>query len=139
MKEKDFVKAVCRLLPAEVYQQGMAASSFGSNGTPDRYFDYKRDLWVEFKMTTTHGRNGYDVGGTDRSMLSGLQKRWLRRRWKAGPTGNACVIVGVPSDRTRGFVLESPDEWEAIVTPDVFIPRLMFAPELANYILKRVS
>lgn len=137
MKESGFVKSVCRLLPGDVYQQGMAASAMGSNGTPDRYFDCKRDLWVEFKMADSQGNRGYNVGIGDNSMLTGLQKRWLQRRWKAG--SNACVIVGVPSDRTRGFVLESPEEWLAVVRKEFFIPRLKYAPELAAYILSRVS
>ncbi len=137
MKESGFVKAVCRLLPGDVYQQGMAAGAFGSNGTPDRYFDYRKELWVEFKMATSHGSRGYNVGDGENSMLSGLQKAWLCRRWRAGR--NACVIVGVPSDHTRGFVLDTPNEWMGVVKPETFIPRLKYAPELAAYILSRVS
>lgn len=137
MNEAAFRRAVCKLLPADVHQQGMAAGPFSTAGTPDKYFDYKRDLWIEFKLADHHGNRGYNVGGDGSCMLTDLQKRWLRRRWKTG--GNACVIVGVPSNRARGFVLETPEEWESVVSKDLFIPRLKYAPELAHYILTRVS
>lgn len=137
MNEAGFRKRVCDLLPGDVFHQGMAAGPFSTAGTPDKYFDYKRDLWVEFKLAQHHGNRGYNVGGEGSCMLTELQKRWLRRRWEIG--GNACVIVGVPSNRVRGFVLETPDEWEAVVPKLTFIERLKWAPELAHYILTRVS
>lgn len=124
-------------LPKDVHVQSMTMASLSTNGTPDRYLDYKRDLWVEFKMASTHGRNGYNVGADDKSMLSGPQKEWLRRRWLVGY--NTLVVVGVPSDRARGFILTEPDEWESRVMPAVFIPRLMYAAQLAAYLLERVS
>ena len=137
MNEHKFTKAVVDKLPADVHVQSMTLASISHTGTPDRYIDYKSDLWVEFKQATTFGNKGYNVGGEGESMLSERQKQWLRRRWKNG--GNACVIVGVPSDRARGFVLETPREWECVVRKEFFLPRLMYAAELAAYILKRVS
>lgn len=124
-------------LPREVHVQSMTLAALSTNGTPDRYLDYKRDLWVEFKMADTYGNKGYNVGADDKGMLSPKQREWLRRRWTAG--FNAVVIVGVPSDKARGFVLTEPDEWETRVMPEVFIPRLMYAAQLAAYLLERVS
>ena len=133
MNEHSFTKAVINKLPAEVHVQSMTMASLTTNGTPDRYLDYKTDLWVEFKYAKTFGNKGYDVG----KMLSGSQKEWLRRRWKAGK--NALVVVGVPADRARGFILTTPDEWESRVMPEVFIPRLMDGARLAAELLKDIS
>lgn len=133
MNEHQFTKAVINKLPKDVHVQSMTMASLTTNGTPDRYLDYKVDLWAEFKMAKTHGKHGYNVG----DMLSGPQRIWLGRRYKAG--GNCVVVVGVPSDRARGFILTTPDEWNGIIQPEVFIPRLMYAAELAGRLLERVS
>lgn len=134
MNEHGFTRAVVNLIPRDVHVQSMTMAALTTNGTPDRYFDWHSDLWVEFKYADTSGvRKGLNVG----DMLSELQKRWLRRRYTAG--GNAIVIVGVPSDRTRGFILTTPDEWEGIVTPQFIMNNVKNAPELAAYILSRVS
>lgn len=133
MNEHSFTRAVMRLLPKEVHVQSMTTASLSYGGTPDRYVDYRHDLWIEFKYARSVSRNGVHVG----KMLSELQKQWLRRRYKAGM--NACVIVGLPSDRARGVVLESPSEWEQDVLPTWIATSIKSAPELAHYILKRVG
>lgn len=105
-------------------------------GTPDRYFDLNmggssRDLWVEFKYANPTA-NGVDVGG----LLSPLQKKWLRRRWQN--SGNACVMVGVRNARAEGFVLESPELWEARVTREFVLHNKKSAHDLAIYIAQRL-
>ena len=138
MNEHGFTKAILRILPASVHVQSMTMAALTTNGTPDRYLDYKRDLWVEFKYADTSGaRKGLNVGEGDKSMLSAQQKLWLRRRFDAG--GNALVVVGVPSDRTRGFVLTEADHWESRVSPEFIMRNIRNAPEIAAYILSRVS
>lgn len=133
MNEHSFTKAVVGKLPAAVHVQSMTMASLTTNGTPDRYLDYKTDFWVEFKYAKTFGNKGYDVG----KMLSGPQREWLRRRYKAGH--NCCVVVGVPSDKARGFILTKPSEWESRVMPDVFMPRLQDGARLAAALLEFVS
>ena len=138
MNEHSFTEAVVNKLPKDVHVQSMTMASLTHTGTPDRYIDLNRDLWVEFKYAKTFGTKGYNVG----EMVSERQKKWLKRRWDAG--ANAIVIVGVPSSdskvaRARGFVLTHPSEWEGIILPEVFIPRLRWAAELAGYILERVT
>ena len=133
MNEHGFTKAVVDKLPSAVHVQSMTFAALSHNGTPDRYFDYCSDLWGEFKYANSYGSKGYDV----EKMLSGPQMRWLRRRYEAA--GNCIVIVGVPSDRYRGFILTSPAEWESRIMPEVFIPRLKYAAELAAEILERIS
>lgn len=133
MNEHGFTRAVTRLLPAEVHCQSMTTASLSYGGTPDRYLDYHRDLWVEFKYAKHVGRNGVAVG----RMLSSLQRQWLRRRFDAG--GNACVVVGVPSDRARGFVIERPEDWEGATGRDWIIHNVYSAAELAAYLLRRIA
>ncbi len=137
MNEHSFTKAVISKLPKDVHVQSMTFAALSANGTPDRYIDFNSDLWVEFKYAQTQGRNGYNVGADEKGMLSAKQKEWLARRYAKGE--NCLVVVGVPSDRARGFILTSPAEWEAVVPPEVFIPRLAYAGELAAHILRRVS
>lgn len=134
MNEHGFTKAVLRLLPRDVHVQSMTAASLTTNGTPDRYIDYKSDLWVEFKYADTSGaRNGIAV----HTMITPLQHRWLERRYNAGK--NACVILGLPSDRARGLILETPEEWQSHVTPTTIAQKIVDAPRLAAYLLARVS
>lgn len=133
MNEHSFTRAITRLLPSDIHCQSMTAASMTYAGTPDRYIDWHRDLWIEFKYVKRIGRAGVNMG----DMVSALQKRWLLRRFLAG--GNACVVCGVPSDRTRGFVLETPAEWSSIVPRETVIEKIKPAPELAAYIIKRVE
>lgn len=137
MNEHGFTKAVLTKLPKDVHIQSMTMASLTTNGTPDRYLDFKRDLWVEFKMANTFGNKGYNVGADDKSMLSAPQKRWLRRRYAAGK--NCVVVVGVPSDKARGFILYEPAMWESRVMPDEFMSRLMYASEIAARLLELIS
>lgn len=133
MKESGLIKSVTRLLPPEVHQQSMTFGSTSYGGTPDRYFDYRSDLWVEFKMAKTLGTKGYNVG----AMLSDLQKEWLRRRHIAGE--NAWVLVGVPGKHTGGFILYTPEEWEGSVSRQFWEHRYMHSSSLAQAILARIS
>lgn len=133
VNEHGFTRAVTRLLPAEVHCQSMTTASLSYGGTPDRYLDFHRDLWVEFKYAKHVSRNGVAVG----RMLSSLQRQWLRRRFDAG--GNACVVVGVPSDRARGFVIERPEVWEGVIPKAFVLASIKNAPELAAYLLRRLE
>lgn len=136
MNEHAFTKAVMNKLPKDVHRQSMTPVCITAPGTPDRYIDYRRDLWAEFKMAKTHGREGYDMQDR-KNFISARQELWLNRRYKAGQ--NCCVVVGVPSDKARGFILWTPEEWCSVIMPAVFIPRLMYAGELAATLLERVS
>ena len=134
MNEHGFTKAVIRILPPEVHVQSMTGTSMTNTGTPDRYFDLNHDLWVEFKYAQSAGTTR---GIAVQDMLTARQHRWLERRFKAG--GNACVILGLPSDRTRGVVLPAPSYWQSHVTPEYIIHNIKPAAELAAYILERIT
>jgi len=135
LNEHKFTKAVIDKLPASVHVQSMTPVCITAPGTPDRYLDYNKDLWAEFKMAKTHGRDGYDMQHR-KNFISARQELWLNRRYAAGQ--NVCVVVGVPSDKARGFILWTPQEWCSLVLPEVFIPRLRYSAELAAQLLERV-
>ena len=94
--ESRFVRAINKLLPSDIYSEGMANPYRG--GTPDRYYEGCRNsIWIEFKYSK-------DVPATWRisDALSSLQKKWLRRAQKnktpvaviAGFNKNGLVFVG---------------------------------------------
>src|SRR5690606_37815877 len=108
MLESAFRRAVLGKLPKAIHTQPMMAGMMGCAGTPDTYLDYKRDLWIEWKVLPNDDRLPAVV--PTKSMPTELQAAWLTRRFNAG--GNAICIVGVKiSRRAYGFVLSSPAEW----------------------------
>lgn len=135
MKESAFRKAVLSHLPKAVHCQPMIAGMTGVSGTPDTYIDYKRDLWVEWKVLPNEDRLPELIPA--RSLPTELQHEWLHRRYTAGK--NALVIVGVKlRSRAWGFVLDSPSMWSRLPR-DRYEPLLRPAPELAAYLLEKVS
>lgn len=136
MLESAFRTSVHRTLPVEVHRQPMPASMLGTGGTPDTYYDFKRDLWVEYKVFRREDHLPKIIPAE--SMPTELQELWLTRRFNAG--GNACVIVGVKiRGRAQGFVLEAPADWSRPLPREWYEPRLLPAANLAAYIHRRVS
>ncbi len=133
MKEASFMRAVLNKLPPKVHSQSMTSASLTTAGTPDRYFDYLSDLWVEFKWNAGLPR----VLDTGR-MLSDLQKRWLARRYEVGK--NCLVIVGFPYlNKNCGVVLSTPGEWLNPIPRIQFVPMIMTIPQIADHVLSRVT
>lgn len=136
MKESAFRTSVLRHVPAHVHAQPMPAGALGAfPGTPDHYFDWKRDLWVEWKALNREDHLPASIPND--ALPTEKQRAWLNRRFAAG--GNAVVIVGVKlRSRMYGFVLESPSEWGSPGPLRAWYePRLRSAAELAAYILER--
>lgn len=123
-------------MPVHVHSQPMPAGMTGAlPGTPDHYFDWKRDLWVEWKALRRDDhlptRLPADALPTEK------QRLWLDRRYSAGK--NALVIVGVKlNGRARGFVLENPSEWSMQPDRGWYEPRLRTPAELVEYLLDRL-
>lgn len=114
----------------------MLAGMMGTSGTPDSYYDFNLDLWVEWKVLSTEDRlpNVIPQG----KMPTELQRLWLDRRWRAGR--NAVCIIGVKlRNRAFGIVLETPEEWREPPQREWFEPRLRSAKQLAEYITTRVT
>lgn len=133
MNEHGFTRAVLAKVPSEVHRQSMTSASLSNNGTPDRYLDFNRDLWVEFKYHPAFPRllKPYD-------MLTALQLRWLERRWDAGQ--NAIVVIGMPYEkRTMGVVFDKKHEWRQDHTRDSLRERLLSVHQIADYIYGRVK
>jgi len=136
MIESAFRTSVCTKLTDKVHRQPMVATFMGCAGTPDTYFDFASDLWVEWKCLDRDDHLPSTIPET--KMPNPRQRAWLTRRFNAG--GNACCIVGLKlRGRAFGFVLETPAEWSSPPSLAWYQPRLRTAAELAAYILKRVS
>lgn len=135
MKERAFIDAVHRHLPQEVHRQSMTLGAQSYAGTPDYYYDYQRDLWVEYKA---FDRDDHFYSTLpERCLPTALQRQWLDRRYAAG--GNAVVVVGLKlNGRAHGFFLEGPQEW-SIRHPETFYrPRIMPVSEIAARLFKRL-
>jgi hypothetical protein len=112
-----FIDAIHSKMESDVFRQAMAVMM--SNGTPDRYYDGNRDLWVEYKWLPKPPKRKFVPN------LSQLQLRWLQRRHAAG--ANAWVIVGFPPNEGAtvgkvGIVVTDPREWELGVDPKKYLP-----------------
>ncbi len=136
MKESAFRTSVLRGIPKHVHAQPNPATFMGCAGTPDHYFDYQRDLWVEWKVLRVDDKLPKAI--PEESLPSPPQRLWLARRYEAG--GNAVVIVGVKlRARAWGVVLESPEQWSRRLNLSEYQPLLRPSAELAAYIVSRVT
>lgn len=105
-------------------------------GTPDSYYDYKRDLWVEWKSLPGEDYFPRELKG--KWMPTVKQCEWLNRRYKAG--GNVIVIVGFKiKGRVHGVVLDTPKLWSNPLPEAIYRERMKSAQQLAEYIEGRVS
>lgn len=136
MKESAFRTSVLNHVPKKVHAQPWPAGAPGAfPGTPDHYFDWKRDLWVEWKVLNREDHLPASI--PESALPTEKQNSWLTRRYENG--GNAVVIVGIKlRSRMHGFVLETPSEW-GLPGPlrAWYEPRLRSAAELAAYIVER--
>ncbi len=136
VKESAFRTSVLNKLPSWVHDQPMPATFMGASGTPDHYFDYHTDLWVEWKVMRQD--NHMPARIPKESLPTEIQQRWLRRRFAAG--GNVVVIVGIKlRARAYGFVLDRPEMWEGGLDRAAYEPLIVPSAELAAYITTRIT
>ena len=136
MKESAFRTSILNKMPAWVHHQPNPATFMGTAGTPDHYFDFEKDLWVEWKIFSTDDHLPAFIH--PEKLLSPAQTRWLNRRWVAGR--NAVVIAGVKiRARAHGVVFASPEEWSNPLPREHYEPLLLPSADLAAYITKRVT
>ena len=128
MNEHGFTKSVLGEVPPYVHRQSMTGAALANNGTPDRYLDFDRDFWVEFKFLKSMPR-AYVVPST---LMTALQRQWLERRWRSGRNAALCigfiapsidratkagVAMSIPPGRTCGVLIDHPalwnDRWDA--------------------------
>lgn len=123
-------------MPAHVHAQPNPATFMSTAGTPDHYFDYHSDLWVEWKVFGSPTKLPPTVDAT--KLLSGPQTRWLNRRWSNGR--NAVVIAGIKiRARAYGLVLADPVDWSRPISREEYEPMLRPSADLAAYITDRVT
>lgn len=136
MKERAFIDAVHRVLPKDIHRQSMTLGSQSFAGTPDYYYDWMLDLWVEYKVLRKDDH--FPRVLPEDALPSELQRQWLGRRFAAG--GNAVVAVGLKiKGRAHGFLLETPDEWSTRHPMEWYKSRIMPVQELAQRFILRLS
>lgn len=103
-------------------------------GTPDMYYDYRRNLWVEYKYAALPARDTTVV----QVDLSKLQDDWLSRQFNNGL--EPWVIVCTHLGRTpMGVIITEPAVWRSGMPCGSFKKLLKNRRELADEIAKRVS
>lgn len=94
--ENRFRDSLHRKLPPELHQEKMH-NPYRGGTADDWYSGTKADIWVEYKWLKLN--------------LSGLQEKWLRKRYDEGR--KVFVIVGHSSG---GVLYKTPKAWEAGVS-----------------------
>lgn len=111
-------------------------ASMTTGGTPDYYYDYELDLWVEYKALSPN--ESLPARIPERALPTALQRLWLDRRYAAG--GNALVAVGLKvKGRVHGFLLETPEQWSTRWPREWYSQRIYPAAQLAGLILRRLQ
>ena len=111
-------------------------ASMTTGGTPDYYYDYELDLWVEYKALSSN--DALPALIPERALPTALQRLWLDRRYAAG--GNALVAVGLKvKGRVHGFLLENPEEWSTRWPREWYIQRIQPVHTVATRILSRLQ
>lgn len=72
--EGKFKSAVDEKLPLDIHHQPM--TGMFNNGTPDRYYENKKHLWVEYKWIAARRPHNTFI---PIELCRPLQQRWLRR------------------------------------------------------------
>ena len=131
-RETTFYSGVNKLLLKGIYQEKMFNPLRG--GTPDMYYELRRNLWCEYKYEPLPTRDTTLVACN----VSPLQEDWLDRNYANGHA--PWVIVGTHLGRTpMGVILKSPQEWHTGMPCGSFKKRLVTQQELANEIARRVQ
>jgi hypothetical protein len=136
LKERAFIDAVHRHLPPSVFRQGMTMASMTTGGTPDYYYDFQLDLWVEYKALSSN--DALPALIPEKALPTSLQRAWLDRRFANG--GNVLVAVGLKvKGRVHGFLLETPEQWATRSPREWYEPKIVPVASLASSLLARLS
>lgn len=131
-RETTFYSGVNAKLPKEIYQEKMFNPLRG--GTPDMYYELRRNLWCEYKYEPLPARDTSIV----RCTVTELQKWWLDRNHANGH--KPIVIVGTHLGRVpMGAIFTSPRQWSTGMPCGSFKKLLMTQRELVDEIARRVS
>lgn len=128
-KEAQYVRAVNKYLPAEVYSEGMHNAYRG--GTPDRYYEGSTGcLWVEYKFFEKLPPTIDILRSTAKTkpMLSALQQQWLVRAH--GNKQTVAVIVGSP----KGGLILPGLSWQKPIPRETFQQLARPKKDIAHWI-----
>lgn len=121
-----------KLITLEVYQEKMFNPLRG--GTPDMYYEHRRDLWVEYKYEALPARDTTLVPCN----VSPLQDDWLTRNFQHGH--EPWVIVGTHVGRKpMGVIFTQPQQWRSGMPCGSFKRLLLTREEIAHAIVKRTT
>lgn len=122
--ESRFIRSVNKLLPSDIYSEGMANPYRG--GTPDRYYEgCTNHLWVEYKYTPT-----VPATWRTRDHITSLQIRWIRRAQK-----NGVPIVVIAGFDKGGLVLTKDMYWDLTLRRDDIKKHLLTKQDIAAFII----
>lgn len=110
-------------------------ASMTTGGTPDYYYDYQLDLWVEYKALAS---DSLPALLPEKALPTSLQRVWLDRRFANG--GNVLVAVGLKvKGRVHGFFLENPNEWSTRWPKEWYSQRIQPVNMVATQLLSRLQ
>jgi hypothetical protein len=102
-------------------------------GTPDMYYEDRRDLWVEYKYAALPVQDSTWVDVD----LSSLQYEWLYRNYMNGHF--PWVIIGTHAKLVpMGVILTTPQQWQTGMTCGSFRSKMLTRKGIAQAILDRV-
>jgi hypothetical protein len=122
--ESRFVRSIGKLLPSDIYSEGMANPYRG--GTPDRYYEgCLNHLWVEYKYRPT-----VPATWRTRDHVTALQIKWIRRAQK-----NNVPVVVIAGFGKGGLVLTKDMYWEQLIRRADIENNLLTKQDIATFII----
>jgi hypothetical protein len=126
--ETTFIGSVSRHLPAALYRMHTHNPYIG--GIPDMWYSgVLADIWIEYKFVILPKKLTTLITPT----LSPLQLEWLTDRHDEGR--KCSVIVGCK----EGGVILDHKEWEASISAERFMQRLLSRQDIASWIVKHTG
>lgn len=130
--EATFRAGCFRYLPNDVYHEPIGSGYVA--GTPDTYVEGPNScMFVEWKNHQTLPKLIDLTSKTQRSKLSPMQQKWLRRAHGNGQ--KVAVIMGHPDG---GLILPGL-EWEKPLTKEEVLQRTVSRKEVAQWIANQVT
>lgn len=122
--EARFIRSINRLLPSDIYSEGMANPYRG--GTPDRYYEGSRShLWVEYKYIKT-----VPASWRIKDHVTALQIKWIRRAQK-----NHVPIAVIAGFNKSGLILVEDMYWDMSLSRHDINRYLLSKEKIVNFII----
>jgi len=125
--ENVFRASIHKHLPVKLYH--MKTSNPYAGGVWDDWYSGEKDLWVEYKFIVLPALPTTMITPN----LSKLQIEWGKGRYEEGR--NLAVIVGCK----EGGIVLTDRMWEARLSQENFVKRLMTRQELASWLVRKTG